>query len=193
MLIESAARDNGSPVGTLAAIDEISQETAYKNGLQLKADAEAQGKEFPETDAATLVNKMVNDFDRKGKRFGGGYYDYPEGGKKHIWPGMKEHFAPNGYTEIPYQDIKDRLIFCQCLEAVRAMEEGVVVSVGDGNIGSIMGIGFPAQTGGVFQCINAYGLQAFVDCSKELAAKYGEVFEPPQLLIDRATKDELFN
>ena len=192
VLIESAARDNGSPVGPLAAIDEISQETAYKNGQQAKADAEAQGTEWKETAAGTLVNRMVNDFGRKGKVHGGGYYEYPEGGKKYIWPGLKEHFAPDGFNDIPYQDIKDRLVFCQCLEAVRAMQEGVIESVGDGNIGSIMGIGFPAQTGGVFQAINAYGLKAFVERSKELAAKYGEAFEPPQLLIDRAEKGELF-
>lgn len=192
VLIESAARDNGSPVGPLAAIDEISQETAYKNGQQLKADALAQGKDFPDTATAQLVDKMVNEFDRKGKRFGAGYYEYPEGGRKFIWPGLKEVYAPNGFKEIPYQDICDRLVFCQCLEAVRAMEEGVITSVGDGNIGSIMGIGFPAQTGGVFQCINAYGLQAFVDRSNELHEKYGEVFAVPQLLVDRAAKGELF-
>ena len=93
---------------------------------------------------------------------------------------------------MPYQDIKDRLVFCQCLEAVRAMEEGVIESIADGNIGSIMGIGFPAQTGGVYQAINAYGLKAFVERSRELADKYGEVFEPPQLLVDRAEKGELF-
>ena len=192
VLIESAARDNGSPIGPLGAIDEISQETAYKNGLQAKADAESQGVEWKENAAGTLLDRMMNDFGRKGKVHGAGYYEYPEGGKKHIWPGMKEHFAPNGYTEIPYQDIKDRLVFCQSLEAVRAMEEGVLELVSDGNIGSIMGIGFPAQTGGVFQAINAYGLKAFVERSKELATKYGEVFEPPQLLLDRAESGELF-
>ena len=192
VLIESAARDNGSPVGPLAAIDEISQETAYKNGLQLKADAEAQGKDFPETEVAALVGRMVNEFGRKGKIHGGGYYEYPEGGKKHIWPGMKEHFAPNGYTDIPYEDIKDRLWMCQSLEAVRAMEEGVVTQVADGNIGSIMGIGFPAQTGGVFQAINAYGLTAFVERAKQLHEKYGEAFAVPQLLIERAENNQLF-
>jgi 3-hydroxyacyl-CoA dehydrogenase/enoyl-CoA hydratase/3-hydroxybutyryl-CoA epimerase len=192
VLIESAARDNGSPIGPLGAIDEISQETAYKNGQQAKADAEDQGGEWKETAAGTLVGRMVNEFGRKGKIHGGGYFEYPEGGKKFMWPGLKEHYAPNGYTEMPYQDIKDRLVFCQCLEAVRAMQEGVIESVGDGNIGSIMGIGFPAQTGGVYQAINAYGLKAFVERSRELAAKYGEVFEPPQLLIDRAEKGETF-
>lgn len=192
VLIESAARDNGSPVGPLAAIDEISQETAYKNGQQSRADLEASGGTFEETATSMLIDRMVNEFGRKGKRNGGGYYEYPEGGTKHIWPGLKEHFAPDGFTEIPYQDIKDRLLFCQCLEAVRAMQEGVIESIADGNIGSIMGIGFPAQTGGVYQAINAYGLKAFVERSRELAAKYGEVFEPPQLLLDRAEKDELF-
>jgi 3-hydroxyacyl-CoA dehydrogenase/enoyl-CoA hydratase/3-hydroxybutyryl-CoA epimerase len=192
VLIESAARDNGSPVGPLSAIDEISLETAYKNGQQAKADAQAHGGEFKETAAGTLVGRMVNEFGRKGKIYGGGYYDYPEGGKKHIWPGLIEAYAPKGFTEIPYQDIKDRLVFCQCLEAVRAMEEGVIESVGDGNIGSIMGIGFPAQTGGVFQCINAYGLQAFVDRSRELETQYGNSFSVPKLLIDRAAGNELF-
>ena len=192
VLIESAARDNGSPVGPLAAIDEISQETAYNNGLQLKADVEAQGKDFPETEVSTLVGRMVNEFGRKGKVYGGGYYDYPPKGKKYIWPGMKKYFAPNGFTEIPYKDIKDRLWMCQSLEAVRAMEEGVITQVADGNIGSIMGIGFPAQTGGVFQAINAYGLPEFVERAKELHKKYGEAFAVPQLLIDRSTSNTLF-
>lgn len=192
VLIESAARDNGSPVGPLAAIDEISQETAYKNGLQAKEDAIAQGKGWQDNATSRLIDKMVNEFGRKGKVHGAGYYEYPEGGKKFIWPGLKDAYAPDGFKEIPYQDIKDRLWFCQSLEAVRCMEEGVLRSVGDGNIGSIMGIGFPAQTGGVLQAINAYGLKEFVARAQELAARYGEVFEPPQLLLERAETGELF-
>ncbi|MGB2254958.1 MAG: 3-hydroxyacyl-CoA dehydrogenase NAD-binding domain-containing protein [Spongiibacter marinus] len=192
VLIESAARDNGSPVGPLAAIDEISQETAYKNGQQAKADAEAQGKVWEDNAASRILDRMVNEFGRRGKVHGGGYYEYPEGGKKHMWPGLKEAYAPNGYIDMPYEDIKDRLVFSQCLEAVRAMEEGVVTNVGDGNIGSIMGIGFPAQTGGVFQAINAYGLKAFVARAKELQARYGDVFAVPALLEQRAESGELF-
>ncbi|MGJ8686029.1 MAG: 3-hydroxyacyl-CoA dehydrogenase NAD-binding domain-containing protein [Spongiibacteraceae bacterium] len=192
VLIESAARDNVSPVGPLTAIDEISQETAYKNGQQAKADAEAQGKEWQESAASRILDTLVNKFDRRGKIHGGGYFDYPEGGKKHMWSGLKDLYAADGYREIPYQDIKDRLLFCQCLEAVRAMEEGVVEQIADGNIGSIMGIGFPAQTGGVFQAINAYGLQAFVERAKELEAAYGAVFNVPTLLQERASSGELF-
>lgn len=192
VLIENAAKFNGSPVGPLSAIDEISQATAYKNGQQLKADVLAKGGEWKESPASTLVGLMVEKFDRKGKAFGGGYYEYPEGGKKYIWPGLKTEFAANGYKEIPFQDIKDRLTFCQSLEAVRAMQEGVVNSAADANIGSIMGIGFPAQSGGVLQFINAYGVKAFVARAKELASQYGEVFEPPQLLLDKAAKGENF-
>jgi 3-hydroxyacyl-CoA dehydrogenase/enoyl-CoA hydratase/3-hydroxybutyryl-CoA epimerase len=192
VLIEAAASFNGSPVGPLAAIDEISQETAHKNGLQARADLEAQGGVWEDNAAATVIARMVNEFDRRGKRYGGGYYEYPEGGKKHIWTGLKDAFAADGYKELPFVDIQDRLVFSQCLEAVRAMEEGVIESVGDGNLGSIMGIGFPAQTGGVFQCINAYGLRAFLERSEELALSYGDTFEPPKLLRERAANEELF-
>ncbi|MEM8594461.1 MAG: 3-hydroxyacyl-CoA dehydrogenase NAD-binding domain-containing protein [Pseudomonadota bacterium] len=192
VLIESAAKYNGSPVGPLAAIDEISQATAFKNGEQSKKDTLEQGKEWVEQPAGMLVERMVNEFDRQGKVFGAGYYEYPEGGKKHIWHGLKEHFAPNGYADVPFEDIQDRLTFCQSIEAVRAMEEGVVETVADGNVGSIFGIGFPAQSGGVYQFINAYGLQAFVDRTNYLADKYGEHFRAPKLLVDRAVKNELF-
>lgn len=192
VLIENAAKFNGSPVGPLAAIDEISQETAYKNGLQAKADAEAMGKEYPITPTWTLLERMVNEFGRRGKVHGGGYYEYPEGGKKFIWPGLGENFAPDGFKDIPFDDIKDRLTFSQSLEAVKAMEEGVINTAGEGNVGSIFGIGFPPHTGGVFQFINAWGLKAFVARARDLASKYGTQFEPPQLLIDRAERDEPF-
>lgn len=192
VLIESAARDNGSPVGPLAAVDEISQETAYKNGLQAKADAEAQGKAWEDNAVSRLMDRMVNEWERKGKRHGGGYYDYPEGSQKRIWPGFREHFAPDGWTEIPYQDIRDRLLYSQSLEAVRILEEGTITSIADGNIGSIMGIGFPPHTGGVFQFINAVGLQVFVDRARELAERYGDTFAPPELLVQRARQGELF-
>ncbi|NRA41193.1 MAG: enoyl-CoA hydratase/isomerase family protein [Pseudomonadales bacterium] len=193
VIIENAAKQNGSPVGPLTAIDEISQATAYKNGQQLKADKEARGETVDDSNpAATLVAKMVEDFGREGKAHGAGYYEYPEGGKKYIWPGLKEHFAPNGYKEIPFEDVQDRLTFSQALEAVRAMEDGVVFNPADGNIGSIMGIGYPAQTGGVFQHINSYGVKAFAERAQYLADTYGDVFAVPQLLKDKAANGETF-
>lgn len=192
VLIEAAARDNGSPVGPLAAIDEISQETAYKNGLQVKADVEAQGGVWQQNVTATLMDTLVNQHNRRGKRYGGGYYDYPKDQPKRLWPGLQTLFAPDGYTDIPYQDIKDRLLFSQSLEAVRALQEGVLRTVADGNIGSILGIGFPAQSGGVLQFINAYGVEAFIARSEELATRYGDAFTVPQLLYDKARANQQF-
>ncbi len=192
VLIEAAARDNGSPIGPLAAIDEISQETAYRNGLQHKADKEAQGGVWQDSSSSRVIDTLVNKFGRKGKKSGGGYYEYPAEGGKYLWPGLKDLYAEQGYCDIPYQDIRDRLLFSQSLEAIRAMEDGVIEHVADGNIGSIMGIGFPAQTGGVFQFINAYGVKHFIARAEELAELYGEVFTPPQLLKEYAQQDKMF-
>jgi 3-hydroxyacyl-CoA dehydrogenase/enoyl-CoA hydratase/3-hydroxybutyryl-CoA epimerase len=192
VLIESAAAFNGSPVGPLTALDEISLETAYKNGKQAQDDEKALGRKPVNNATFDLVEKMVTKLDRKGKAYGGGFYDYPEGGKKTIWPGLKAHYAKKGYKEVPFEDIKDRLVFSQVIEAVKAMEEGVIESIADGNIGSIMGIGFPPHVGGVYQCINHWGAKNFVARANELAKKYGKRFEPPKLLKDKAKKNEQF-
>lgn len=192
-LIENAAAFNGSPMGPLETLDSISIETAYHAMKQTQADAAARGEE-PETGPqAEVIRVMFEDQERKGQNKGGGFYDYDEAGKKiATWPGLKDVFAKDGYVDIPFDDIKDRLLFPQVLEAIRIMEEGVLTSVGDGNIGSIMGIGFPPHTGGVYQCVNAYGVQAFTDRAKELASKYGEVFEPPKLLLTMAAEGKNF-
>ena len=192
-LIENAAAFNGSPMGPLETLDNISIETAYHAMRQTQANAAARGEE-PETGPQTeVIRLMYEQCERKGQHQGGGFYDYDDNGKKiATWPGLKEVFARDGYTEIPYQDVKDRLLFPQVLEAIRIMEEGVLTSVGDGNIGSIMGIGFPPHTGGVYQCVNAYGVQAFADRASQLAAKYGEVFEPPGLLLEMAAQGRTF-
>ena len=192
-LIENAAAFNGSPMGPLETLDNISIETAYHAMKQTQADAIARGDE-PETGPqAEVIRIMFEDMGRKGQNKGGGFYDYDDKGKKiATWPGLKGIFAKGGYTDIPYQDIKDRLLFPQVLEAIRIMEEGVMTSVGDGNIGSIMGIGFPPHTGGVFQCVNAYGVKAFADRAQALRVKYGPVFAPPQLLLDMATESKTF-
>lgn len=192
VLIDSAARDNGSSVGPLAIMDEMSLAMAYKNGQQARADVEARGETWEPNAASVILDRMVNEFKRLGKNEGGGYYDYPEGGDKHIWPGLKQAFAADGFVDMPYQDIKDRLMMAPSLEAVRAMEEGIINSVADGNIGSIMGIGFPPHTGGVFQAINAMGVAEFTARAEQLAERYGETFAPPTLLKTMAANGELF-
>ncbi len=192
-LIENAASFNGSPMGPLETLDSISLETAYHGMQQRKADTEAAGEAWNPGPESEVIRVMVEDVKRLGQAQGAGFYDYDDSGKKiATWPGLRELFAPNGYVDVPFEDVKDRLLFPQVLEAVRILEEGVMTSIGDGNIGSIMGIGFPPHTGGVFQCVNAYGVQAFVDRAQALADQYGAVFEPPQMLRDMAVKGEVF-
>ena len=192
-LIENGAAFNGSPMGPLETLDTISLETAYHGAQQRKADAEAAGQDWVATPESEVISYMVKEAGRTGQAQGAGFYDYDDKGKKvKTWSGLKDKFAPRGYLDIPYQDVKDRLLFSQVLEAIRIMEEGTLTSVADGNIGSIMGIGFPPHTGGVYQCVNAYGVEAFADRAKELAAEYGEAFEPPQLLLDMAAEGRVF-
>ncbi|QFU77138.1 3-hydroxyacyl-CoA dehydrogenase [Halioglobus maricola] len=192
-LIENGAAFNGSPMGPLETLDTISLETAYHAANQQREDAEARGETVEPSAESEVIRIMVEEAQRVGQAKGAGFYDYDAKGKKiSTWAGLKDLFASDGYIDIPYEDVKDRLLFSQVLEAIRIMEEGTLTSVGDGNIGSIMGIGFPPHTGGVYQCVNAYGISAFTERAKALAAQYGDAFEPPQLLLDMAAKGESF-
>lgn len=189
--IEAAAVFSGFPVGTLAVLDEVALSLSYNNRLEtLKAFA-AEDKPLPPHPADAVMARMVGEFNRKGRAAGGGFYDYLPDGSKTFWPGLATHFVRPG-AQIPQQDKQDRLLFCMALEAVRILQEGVLNNVGDGNIGSVLGIGFPRWTGGVFQFLNQYGLQAAVTRAEYLAAHYGDRFTPPQLLRDKALRHEAF-
>lgn len=188
--IEMAAAKAGFPIGTLAISDELNLQTMRNISLAAEEDMKAQGLEMPEVPSTKVIVKMIEEYDRLGKLAGKGFYDYPEGGKKTLWPGLKDAFG--GDKEIPFEDMKDRFLFIQSLETVRCFKEGVINSAADANIGSIMGIGFPPWTGGVVQFMNGYGLRDFVKRAQELAGKYGERFEPPALLVEKAEKGEIF-
>lgn len=191
--VEQAAQQAGYPVGTLKLIDEINMGTALKISKAAEDDAKRDGTPPPpHHPAGDVMKKMVEELDRPGKLQGKGFYDYPEGGKAKLWPGLKDAFGDS--TEIPMEDMKERMLFIEAMEAVKCFEEGVIESVADANIGSIFGIGFPGWTGGVIQYINQYegGLKGFVTRAQELAAKYGDRFNPPALLIEKAEKGEIF-
>jgi len=127
------------------------------------------------TPGETLVEHMVKKHHRSGRAAGGGFYDYPEGGKKQLWPGLKKLFEKPGVAW-DLQDVKDRLLYRQAVETARCLAEGVLTSVHDGNIGSIFGIGFPAWTGGALQFIYGMGIDAFEKRSAKLAATHGSGF-----------------
>lgn len=190
-LIENEARKAGMPVGPLAISDEVSMSLMNHVRQQTIKDLEAEGKQLPQHKAFAVIDMMLNEYKRPGKAAGGGFYEYPEGGKKYLWPELKAAFELAS-AQISQQDVRDRILFIQAIETVRCLEEGVLTSVADANIGSIFGIGFAAWTGGALQYINQYGLQDFIARAEYLAEQYGERFNPPALLLDKAAKGEAF-
>ena len=190
-MIENEARKAGMPVGPLAISDEVSMSLMDHIRKQTVADLAAEGKSIPEHPAFAVIDLMLKEYKRPGKAAGGGFYDYPEGGKKHLWPELKARFE-KADAQISQEDVRDRILFIQAIETVRCVEEGVLKSVADANIGSIFGIGFAAWTGGALQFINQYGVKDFVARAQYLAEQYGERFLPPALLLEKAAKGEGF-
>lgn len=190
-MIENEARKAGMPVGPLAISDEVSMSLMNHIRQQTIKDLAAEGKQIPEHPAFAVIDMMLNEYKRPGKAAGAGFYDYPAGGKKHLWPELKARFEKSD-AQISQIDVRDRILFIQAIETVRCVEEGVLKSVADANIGSIMGIGFAAWSGGALQFINQYGVKDFVARAKYLAEQYGERFLPPALLLEKAAKNQSF-
>ena len=187
--IENAARQAGMPVGPLEVIDQTSLSLSMHVMEQTLADLKAEGKPLPpEHPGQKVIVKMVKELNRAGRAAGGGFYHYPKDGKKQLWPGLVKAFG--GGAAFDLQEMKDRILFRQAIETARCLEERVLETVHDGNIGSIFGIGFPAWTGGALQFINYVGVKKFVERADELAKKHGERFAPPRLLCEKAAKGE---
>ena len=192
--IEQAALQAGMPVGPLAVSDEVSLRLMQSVRKQTIADLAAEGKTYERSRAEEVVDELVA-LGRTGKKDGKGFYDYPEGGKKRLWPGLAERFGKAAHARpegADFEEMKERLLYRQSIEAVRCLEEGVLRSIADANIGSIFGIGMAPWTGGVLQYVNYVGLRAFVARARELAKKHGPRFEPPKLLVERAEKNKPF-
>ena len=139
---------------------------------------------------------MLDEFGRGGRLAGAGFYDYADGKRTGLWPGLRDAFPPvEDPSGLSLKDLEERMLFIESIESIKCMDEGVIESVADANIGSILGIGFPGWTGGVLQYINGYdgGLSGFVARARELAGKYGERFEPPASLVERAERGENYS
>ena len=187
-VIENAGRLAGMPVGPLAVIDETSMSLSVHVMEQTKADLEAEGKAVPSNPGQDVIFRMVKEFKRPGRAGGGGFYEYPKDGRKFLWPELARLFGKPG-VQYDFEELKERLLVRQAVETARCLEEGVLTTFHDANIGSIYGIGFPAWTGGALQYINWYGVQKFVARADEFAKKHGERFTPPKLLRDLAAKN----
>ena len=186
--IEMAALKAGMPIGPLAIQDEVSLSLFEHVASEARKALQAEGKDLPKTPVDDLVHTMIHELNRKGKAAGAGFYDYPENGKKHLWDGLSRWTKANDISE---QDMIDRFLFVQALDTLRCYEEGVLESVIDANVGSIFGIGFAPWTGGAIQFLNQNGIEKSLQRSEQLAAQYGERFNPPQLLKDKAQKKEV--
>ena len=190
-MIETEARKAGMPVGPLAVSDEVSLSLMSHIRQQTAKDLQAEGKAVPTHPATQVIDLLVNEYQRMGKAAGGGFYEYPAGGPKYLWPELKSRFERPD-QRISAQDVRDRLLFIQAIETVRCVEEGVLMSTADANVGSIFGIGFAAWSGGALQFINQYGLNDFIARARYLAEQYGERFSPPALLLQKAAQGEVF-
>ncbi len=195
--IEQAGSQAGYPAPPLQLMDELTLTLPRKIREETKKAMEAEGKTFPVHGSTAVVDKLVDQYDRKGRSTGGGFYDYEDGKRTMLWPGLVKNFTKAGY-EIPFEDMKERMLFAEAIETVKCFDEGVLTSVPDANIGSIMGIGFPPWTGGVVQYINGYegpsgnGPRGFVARARQLAERYGKHFAPPASLVAVAEQGKTF-
>ena len=187
-LVENMARMAGLPVGPLAVVDEVTLELAYKIGQET---ALAMDKKYPADKGQEVIRRMVEDLDRKGKRYGAGFYDYPADAKKHLWPGLTEEFPPAD-EQPPVDELIKRLLYIQSLETARCFEEGVITHPEDGDIGSIFGWGFPPWTGGTLSLIDTIGIREFVSECDRMAEAYGPRFTVSDWLRDRAQENLSF-
>ena len=191
--IERAAGLAGFPGQPLAMIDEVSLTLPQK--IEREAERLA-GDGYVRSPAMRVLDDLVA-LGRTGKAAGAGFYDYPESGAKQLWPGLAGRYGER--VEVPLADIEDRLTFAMSLETAKVFDEGILRSVADANVGSLLGIGFPPLLGGALQHIDGYesatgrtGAAAFVARADELAGRYGAHLAPSDALRERAAEGRTF-
>ena len=188
-LIENAARLAGMPVGPLAVTDEVSLELQYRVARQTEADL---GDRYVAPAAMPVLRHFVEELKRLGRKSGGGFYDYPAGSPKQLWTGLATAY-PRAAIQPTVEQVKTRLLHIQALEAARAFEEGIVTTAAEADVGSILGIGFPAWTGGTLSYIDTIGVAAFVKECEALGRSVGARFKPPRGLKARAKANQSFH
>ncbi|KFG89741.1 3-hydroxyacyl-CoA dehydrogenase [Sphingobium herbicidovorans NBRC 16415] len=186
-LIENAGRQLGMPVGPLAVGDEVSIELGHK--IVLAAQKEL-GDAYVAQPSDAVMARMV-ELGRLGRKNGKGWYDYPEGGKKHLWPGLNDMF-PRAAIQPDVEEVKERLLYRQLVECARCYEEGVLETVEDGDLGAIFGWGFAPWTGGPFSHMDTVGIGHVVAVLERLAARHGDRFAPTVQLQDMAASGTTF-
>ncbi len=193
--IEQASSQAGYPAPVLQLSDELNMELMTKIRKASKEAVEADGGTWADHPAFAVIDTMIGE-GRPSRLKGAGFYEYSDGKRTGLWSGLSGKFPVQGDpSQLSLTDLEERMLFIESLETVKCLDEGVIESVADANIGSIMGIGFPGWTGGVLQYVNGYegGVAGFVERARELAAQYGERFEPPSSLVAKAEAGETYS
>ena len=187
--IEQASAQAGYPAPVLQLMDELTLTLPQKIRKETRAAVEAAGEKWVEHPSEAIIDRMVDEFDRKGKSTGSGFYSYEDGKRAGLWPGLRTEFGATNH-DVDLHELSERMLVIESLETWRCVDEGVLTTVPDANIGSIFGIGFPPWTGGVLQYIDGYpgGKAGFVARADEFATKYGERFAVPDSLRKAATE-----
>ena len=176
--IERAAWKVGMPVGPLAVHDEVSMELSRKAILTHRKLDERPGVKSSGIGAHNTATQVIStamcELKRGGRHYGGGFYEYAADGSKKLWSGLSQFKLRD--AQVSMADAEDRLLYRQAIETLRCLDEGVLRSETEANLGSIFAIGFPAHTGGVLQFIRGIGIAHFADRAAELARRYGERF-----------------
>ena len=192
--IEQASGQAGYPAPVLQLSDELNLNLMAKIRKAGKDAAEAEGIAWDDHAAFGIIDRML-ELERGGKLAGAGFYEYEDGKRTRLWKGLSTEFPiTDDPASISLKDLEERMLFIESIETVKCLDEGVIETVADANIGSIFGIGFPGWTGGVLQYINGYdgGVAGFVERARELAATYGDRFEPPASLVEKAERGETY-
>jgi 3-hydroxyacyl-CoA dehydrogenase/enoyl-CoA hydratase/3-hydroxybutyryl-CoA epimerase len=213
--IEQASSQAGYPAPVLQLSDELNLKLMKKIRDAAKAAARGDDGPWEGHPSEAVIDRMLDE-GRPGRLEGKGFYEYEDGKRTRLWPGLREVFPPvDDPSSLSLKDLEERMLVIEAIETVKCLDEGVIETVADANIGSIFGIGFPGWSGGVLQYINGYeggsrmtqaadsrerartasvgGLSGFVARARELAERYGERFEPPASLVEKAERGEIYS
>ena len=189
-MIENAAKMAGMPVGPLSLNDEVAVDLSQKI---MRASIADLGPASVKPEHMKLIDRMVDELDRRGRKNGKGFYEYPaKPAKKFLWPGLKDLYPQKPASEVDVNVLKQRFLVTIALEAARTVEEAIVTDPREADVGSILGFGFAPYTGGTLSYIDGMGVKTFLELAEKLAAQYGDHFKPTPLLKDMAAKGETF-
>ena len=189
-MIENVARQAGMPVGPLSLSDEVALDLVLKIMKATEADL---GPNAIDQQQKKLLVEMVEKRGRFGRKNGKGFYDYPDKGKKRLWPEISDLQSRKLDPDtLDIEEMKQRFLVVQAVEAARTVEDHVITDPREADVGSILGFGFAPFTGGTLSYIDFMGTKTFVELCHKLEAKFGSRFAPPKLLIEMAAKGETF-